>query len=168
MKLGVISDSHDNLNMIKKVVNILNKENIDFLIHCGDIISPFISTVFEGLDEKIKNGNFYGVFGNNDGDLLYLIEKLGKICKLSSNEAILDLAGKKIYVSHGPDPLVIKSLAKSGEFDIICTGHTHDHNIKKINNTLVINPGELCGYLTGKATFVIVDLETMDARLIEI
>jgi len=168
MKLGVISDSHDNLNMIKKAVNILNKENIDFLIHCGDIISPFISTVFEGLNEKIKNGNFFGVFGNNDGDLLYLIEKLGKICKLSSNEAILDLAGKKIYVSHGPDPLVIKSLAKSGEFDIVCTGHTHDHNIKKINNTLVINPGELCGYLTGKATFVIVDLETMDTRLIEI
>ncbi len=168
MKLGVISDSHDNLNMIKKVVNILNKENIDFLIHCGDIISPFVIRVFENLNENVKNGNFFGVFGNNDGDLLYLIEKLGKICKLSSNEAILDLAGKKIYVSHGPDPLVIKSLAKSGEFDIVCTGHTHDHNIKKINNTLVINPGELCGYLTGKATFVIVDLETMDARLIEI
>ncbi len=168
MKLGVISDSHDNLDKIKKAINILNKENIDFLIHCGDIISPFISTVFEGLDEKIKNGNFYGVFGNNDGDLLYLTERLGKICKLSGYEAILELAGKKIYVSHGPDPLVIKSLAKSGEFDIICTGHTHDHNIKKINNTLVINPGELCGYLTGKATFVIVDLETMDARLIEI
>jgi len=167
MKLGVISDSHDNLNMIKKAVNILNKENIDFLIHCGDIISPFISRVFEGLNEKIKNGNFYGVFGNNDGDLLYLIETLGKICKLSSNEAILELAGKKIYVSHGPDPLVIKSLAKSGEFDIIATGHTHDHKIETINNTLVINPGELCGYLTGKATFVIVDLDTMDTRLIE-
>jgi len=168
MKLGVISDSHDNLNMIKKAVNVLNKENIDFLIHCGDIISPFVIRVFENLNENVKNGNFFGVFGNNDGDLLYLIERLGKICKLSSNETILDLAGKKIYVSHGPDPLVIKSLAKSGEFDIICTGHTHDHNIKKINNTLVINPGELCGYLTGKATFVIVDLEIMDARLIEI
>ncbi len=111
MKLGVISDSHDNLNMIKKAVNILNKENIDFLIHCGDIISPFISRVFEGLNEKIKNGNFYGVFGNNDGDLLYLIEKLGKICKISGYEAILELSGKKIYVTHGPDPLVIKSLA---------------------------------------------------------
>jgi len=168
MKLGVISDSHDNINIIKKAVNILNKENIDFLIHCGDIVSPFISTVFEGLNKKIKNGNFYGVFGNNDGDLLYLIKRFEKICKLSSNEAILELGGKKIYVSHGPDPLVIKSLAKSGEFDIIATGHTHDHKIETINNTLVINPGELCGYLTEKATFVIVDLETMDARLIEI
>lgn len=168
MKLGVISDSHDNLDMIKKAINILNKENIDFLIHCGDIISPFISTVFEGLNKKIKNGNFYGVFGNNDGDLLYLIERLGKICKLRGYEAILELAGKKIYVTHGPDPLVIKSLAKSGEFDIIATGHTHDHKIETINNTLVINPGELCGYLTGKATLVIVDLETMEPRLIEI
>jgi len=168
LKLGVISDSHDNLNMIKKAVNILNKENIDFLIHCGDIVSPFISTVFEGLDEKIKNKNFFGVFGNNDGDLLYLIKRFENICKISGYEAILELAGKKIYVSHGPDPLVIKSLAKSGEFDIICTGHTHNHKIMKINKTLVINPGELCGYLTGKATLIIVDLEIMDARLIEI
>lgn len=168
MKLGIISDSHDNLDMVKKAVKILNKENIDFLIHCGDIVSPFISTVFEGLDENIKNGNFYGVFGNNDGDLLYLVKRFEKICKISGYELILELAGKKIYVSHGPNPIVIMGLAKSGEFDIIATGHTHDHKIETINNTLVINPGELCGYLTGKATFVIVDLEKMDARLIEI
>ena len=168
MKLGIISDSHDNLDMIKKAVKILNKENIDFLIHCGDIISPFISSFFEGLNEKIKNGNFFGVFGNNDGDLLYLTKRFEKICKISGYEAILELAGKKIYVSHGPDPLVIKSLAKSREFDIITTDHTLNYEIKRINNTLVINPGELCGYLTGKATFVIVDLEKMDARLIEI
>ncbi len=168
MKLGVISDSHDNLENIEKAVKILNNEKIDFLIHCGDYIAPFVVRAFKGLEEKIKNGNMIGVFENNDGELLGLMKILGKICDIRGFEAILELGGKKIYMAHGPDPLTIKSLAKSNEFDIIATGHTHQSNIEIINSTLVINPGELCGYLHGKSTLIIVDLKVLDARLIEV
>jgi len=168
MKLGVISDSHDNLENIEKAVKILNKEKIDFLIHCGDYIAPFVVRAFNGLDDKIKNGNMIGVFGNNDGELLGLIKILGKICDIRGFEAILELGGKKIYMAHGPNPLTIKSLAKSNEFDIIASGHTHQSKIEKIGKTLVLNPGELCGYLSGKSTLIIVDLKVLNAQLIDI
>ncbi len=163
-----MSDTHDRLENIKKAVDIFNKENIDFLVHCGDYVAPFVVRAFEGLDEKIKNGNFYGVFGNNDGELLGLMKILGKICDIKGYEAILELGGKKIYVSHGPNPSVIKSIASSGQFDIIATGHTHQSKIEQIGNCLVINPGELCGYLSDESTFMIVDLNTMNVQLLEI
>lgn len=168
MKIGLISDSHDHLDNIRKAVDIFNKEDIDFLVHCGDFVAPFVVRPFEGLNDKIKNGNFIGVHGNNDGEILGLKNILGKICDIKGHEAIVEIDGKKIYVSHMPIPTVIKSLAISNQFDIIASGHTHQAKIEKIGSTLVVNPGEACGWLFGKATIMIVDLDSMDARLIDL
>jgi len=62
----------------------------------------------------------------------------------------------------------IDALANSGRFDIILSGHTHSMEIRKYKEVLIINPGELCGYLTDKPTFAIIDTETMKAEIIEI
>jgi len=39
--------------------------------------------------------------------------------------------------------------------------------IEKRGRTLVVNPGECCGYLSGKRTVALVDTETMNAELME-
>jgi putative phosphoesterase len=67
-----------------------------------------------------------------------------------------------------PKQETIDALADSGKFDIILSGHTHDMVNRKQNGVLVVNPGELCGYLTNKSTFAIIDTETMTAEIIEI
>jgi putative phosphoesterase len=170
MKIAVISDSHDHKNNILRAVSIINKRNVDVLIHCGDYVAPFVRKWFNNLRESIKE-NFYGVFGNNDGEILFLKENLGKICNFPQNakEWILDLEGKRIFVSHMPKEQTIDALGNSGNFDIILTGHTHFFSNKKLDNgTLVINPGEICGYLTGKATFAMVDTERMESEIIEL
>ena len=41
MKIGMMADTHDNLNNIKKAVEIFNQEKIDLLLHAGDFVSPF-------------------------------------------------------------------------------------------------------------------------------
>ena len=87
MKIGVISDTHDHLTNISKAIKIFNERNIDVLIHCGDFVSPFTFRVFDDLIPSIKN-NFYGVFGNNDGDRVFLKEILGQICHLVGIELI--------------------------------------------------------------------------------
>ena len=82
---------------------------------------------------------------------------------------MLEIGGKKIFASHFPRPETIKALADSGEFDIILSGHTHNIvNEKNEKGILIVNPGEACGYLTGKATFAIIDTEKMDVDIIEI
>ena len=170
MKLAVISDTHDHMNNILQAVKIMNERKVDALIHCGDFVAPFVRRWFDGLSENIKE-NFYGVFGNNDGEKLYLKQVLGKICKIIENSAelITKFDGKKIFASHMPHQTTINALATSGQFDIILSGHTHNVVNKKYENgVLVLNPGEACVYLTGKATFAIIDTVKMETEIIEL
>ncbi len=170
MKIAVISDSHDHKNNILNAVSVINERDVDALVHCGDYVAPFVRRWFNELNDSIKK-NFFGVFGNNDGEITFLRENLGQICEFPQNgkELILELGGKRIFVSHMPKEKTIEALGKSGDFDIILTGHTHYFSNKKLDNgTLVINPGEVCGYLTGKATFAIIDTEKMESEIIEL
>ena len=166
MKLAVISDTHDNQTNIMKAVSIMNERKVDVLIHCGDYCAPFVRRWFNNLD---KNITFYGVFGNNDGDHVFLRKNLGQICKFAENghELILELDGKKVFAAHMPKAETIEALAQSGNFDIILSGHTHlVVNKKYENNVLVLNPGEACGYLTGEGSFAIVETEDLKAEII--
>ena len=167
--IAVISDSHDHRDNILKAVSIINEKNVEALIHCGDFISPFAKKWFDKLNDSIKN-QFFGVFGNNDGERLYLTEVLGQICVFpqNGNEHIIELGGKRIYVSHMPKKETIDAVANSGMFDIILSGHTHLMDNRKHKDVLILNPGELCGYLTDKPTFAIIDTETMEAEIIEL
>jgi putative phosphoesterase len=63
MKIGVISDTHDQQELILQCVHMLNDASVDLVIHCGDWVSPFILHSFKDLRMPMK-----GVFGNNDGD----------------------------------------------------------------------------------------------------
>ena len=170
MKLAVISDTHDSRDNILKAVSLMNDNNINALIHCGDYCSPFTKRWFDQLKDNIKK-NFFGVFGNNDGDHVFLRKNLGQICELIENgyELVKEFDGKKIYVSHMPKQATIEALATSGKFDIVLSGHTHAVVNKKYDNgVLVVNPGEACGYLSGKATFAIIDTEKMTAEIMEL
>ena len=167
MKIAVISDTHDNRDNILKAISIMNERNVNALFHCGDYVAPFVKRWFDTLNEEIKN-NFYGVFGNNDGEKIGLKKNLGQICKIEGLELVKELDGKRIYATHMPLPGTIDALASSGQFDIILSGHTHEIVNKEVNGTLVLNPGEACGYLTNKATFAIIDTEKMKADIIEL
>lgn len=170
MKLGVISDSHDSRDNILKAISIINESNVNALIHCGDYCSPFTRKWFDNLKENIKK-NFYGVFGNNDGDHEFLRKNLGQICKLvdGSIELVHEFDGKKVFASHMPTAKTIDALGNSGNFDIVLSGHTHFAvNKKNDNGVLIINPGEVCGYLTGKPSFAIINTDKMTAEIIEL
>ena len=170
MKIAVISDTHDHMNNILQAVSIINERKVNALIHCGDYVAPFVKRWFDKLGESIKK-KFFGVFGNNDGERLFLKQNLGQICQFAQNgnELIIELGGKRIFVSHMPKQKTIEALAHSGKFDIILSGHSHAIRIEKYENgVLVVNPGELCGYLTGNSTFAIIDTEKMEADVIEL
>jgi putative phosphoesterase len=168
MLVAIISDTHDNQTNILKAVSIMNERKVDALIHCGDFCSPFTKKWFDKLNMNIKQ-NFYGVFGNNDGDPVFLRQNLGQICQLVENgyELIIDFDGKKVYAAHMPKEPVIDALANSGKFNYIISGHTHAVVNKKYENgVIVINPGEACGYLTGKGSFAMLDTKSDEVEII--
>ena len=158
MKIGVISDTHDNLENIKKAINILKEKDITHLIHLGDYCSPFSIPLLE--IEKV-----YAIFGNNDGEKLFLQKKANESgFVIDRGPKAINIADKKIAIMH--EPYELEAFRKSGIYDIILHGHTHEYYIKE--NPLTVNPGELCGYLSKKATFAIIDLEKLECEIIEL
>jgi len=161
MKIGIISDSHENMPKIRKAVKVFNREKVEVVLHAGDIISPITSKEFSSLESK-----FIGVFGNNDGDRLFLRQRFRNIGKIHVDKYEGKLGGKRFLLIHQPD--MLDALASSGAYDVIVYGHTHRGEISKKGNTLVINPGEAGGWITGKSTIVLLDTETMKTKLVRL
>ena len=157
MLIGLMSDTHDNLNYTKKAIDLFNEKKVTFVIHAGDYTSPFTLKLFKELNCK-----YVGIFGNNDGDKLLLLERAEG--NIYNQPYIFTLHNKKIIVIH--EHHIVDALADSGHFDLVIYGHTHKPVIKKVNHTLVINHGEAGSWLYGRSTVALADLEKMDAEII--
>ncbi len=155
----IISDSHDNMEKIQRAIEIARKNNVTRVIHLGDFVSPFAILPF--LNEKWE---FNGIFGNNDGEKLFLQKRSNG--RIKNSPSWLNVEGKKIYLMHEPRSLY--PAIKSGLYDLVLFGHTHRLILKKYGRTIVINPGESCGYLTGKATCVLFNPINMESKVIEL
>jgi len=161
MKIGIISDTHDNLPRIKEAVEIFNHEKVELVLHAGDFVSPFTALGFKNLHCPLK-----GVFGNNDGDKLYLQKKFKEIGEICPVPYEIDIDHRNIIMLHKEK--LIDALAESQKYDVIIYGHTHRTDLRKIGKTLIINPGECGGWLTGKSTIALLDLETLEAKIVEL
>ncbi|MEJ2324762.1 MAG: metallophosphoesterase [Nitrospirota bacterium] len=159
MLIGLISDTHDDMQQIRKVVNLFNSKGISEVVHAGDLVSPF---TFEILGDL--RAGFRGIFGNNDGDRLLLREKSGDAIR--TQPYLFELGGKKIALVH--EPASVEALAASGRFDLVVYGHTHTPDVRKVNGTLVVNPGKVAKLHKGRSTAVILDTERMEPEVIEL
>ncbi len=163
MKVAVISDTHDNKIAIQKAFKLIESMGITLTLHLGDTISPFVADFIR----EVYKGDLKIILGNNDGEKFYLKRKFESngFEFFELKPVVIELLGRKIIMMH--EPIAVESLARSGDFDIILYGHLHKIDNRRIGNTLVLNPGEACGYLTGKRSFAILDLEKMEAEVIE-
>lgn len=161
MRIGIMADSHDHLANIEKAVAIFEERRVERVIHAGDFVAPFTLPLLARLHRPL-----IAVFGNNDGERLLLKERISSFGEIKVQPAIFEINGKRLVLMH--EPTISSALAKSGEFDVVVVGHTHQAEIKKEGEALIINPGETCGWLTGRATVAILDLETLFAELVEL
>lgn len=156
MKIGIISDTHDNLLMINEAVSLFRRENVGLVIHCGDHVAPFTPKIWGNLGAEVL-----AVYGNNDGDKKNLKNAFSRIGKIFERPHDFIIQGKKMLVMHEPDNL--KEIAASGKYDFILYGHTHRKVNQRVGETLILNPGEGCGWITGVSTAMVLDLETEEA-----
>jgi hypothetical protein len=165
MLIGLIADTHDNLPQIDKAIRRLNEENVELVLHAGDYIAPFVIPHFKELKAKL-----IGVFGNNDGDHELLRKRFSENEKLDirGNFAEITTDNLKIALLHGSEKELLKSLIESGSFGVVVHAHTHNAETYRKGETLVVNPGEVCGYLSGKSTIAVLDSSKLEARILEI
>ena len=157
MKLGIISDTHDNLGATEAAVKFFESENVEKVIHCGDMVAPFTAEIFDsGFD-------FYYVRGNNDGEwnLKQVFEKFGEFY---NNIAELEFEGLKIAVYHGTEEEIVQGLLDR-DYDYVFRGHTHQRKLREHGETLEINPGGI--RLPGQEeefSVAVLDTETGDVE----
>lgn len=161
MKIGVLSDIHDNLQMLENALSIFAERSISTLIFCGDFCSPIAARALGA-----HSGDIHCVFGNGDGDP-FTISKLANSkfpnLKLHGQHAELELGGVKVAVTHYP--LYGKALARTGDYAAVFSGHTHEVHEERIGDCLWLNPGEIMA-LEGKATCAIYDTASNTAEIV--
>jgi putative phosphoesterase len=163
--VGLIADTHDHLPMVEKAIKRLNEENVELVLHAGDYVSPFVIPRFKDLKARL-----IGVFGNNDGDHELLKKRFSENERLEirGNFAEVTVSDLKIALLHGSDIELLKSLIEAGGFDAVIHGHMHNAEIYRKGETLVVNPGEVCGYLSGKSTIALLDTSKVEARIVDL
>lgn len=166
MKVAVLSDSHDHIRNLEKVVEALRGQ-VEAAIFCGDFCAPFSAGVLSGL-----SGPIYACLGNNDEDHLGLMKKGGPSftwSHLSQEFGRVELGGRKIAFCHYPK--LGELLAKSGDFEAVFYGHTHQSRNELLGQSLLVNPGAICGILEGKpsvASYALYETEMNQAKIINL
>jgi putative phosphoesterase len=114
MKIGVLSDTHDNLANLGLAVGEFSRRGVGALIHAGDFCSPFALQEFAPL--AAKGVRMHAVFGNNDGDRVNLVRRGADFCAFQDGSVVVELDGRRIVVVHYAD--CAAALLASGEFDL--------------------------------------------------
>ena len=158
MRIGVVGDTHDRTDNVERIVALFHEAQVERVVHTGDITRP------ETLERFARLGvPLLGVFGNNDqAERIRLEEEAGRFgMDFAPPPRTFRWAGRRILVVHDPEeaPTVLPT-----EIDLLLHGHTHRHRHEVSGDTLIFNPGECAGFLTGHNAIGVVDLVSLEAR----
>ena len=102
------------------------------------------------------------VFGNCDvgleTELRSAITRAGHTCHERFGE--LEVEGQRIAWLHGDDQRRLQTTISSGQYNIVCSGHTHVARKDLLGNTLAINPGAV--YRANPRSFALLELPSRE------
>lgn len=169
MKIAIIADIHANFAALKAVWPKI--KSCQMILNAGDLTGyyPEINPVLEIVRRQSR---IISILGNHDRYLLerklppsisawvekpfrYQLKEIlpanFEFLKTLKKKMIVEISGAKIGLFHGspqnPDEYLYPegdfSQFENCQFDYVILGHTHIPMIKKINKTLIINPGSV-------------------------
>ena len=159
LRIGVVSDTHNNLKNVRQIVDIFNSAKVEYVIHTGDITKGTTLSLFADLEMQL-----YGVFGNNDVERESLDEvvRLNGFC-FADHSLDLNWENRRIIVVH--DPQDLGNLRS--DYNLALHGHTHRYRADySTPQQMIFNPGECAGHMVGYNAVGIVDLNTLVSDLV--
>ncbi len=163
MKIAICSDSHDHIPHLRASVMLANDHGCAALIHCGDLISPFM------LEELARfAGAVHLIYGNNVGDQHLIASLILHRFPAITHHGVfgaIEAGGRKIAFHHYP--AMARNLALAGTFDVVCCGHDHTYLVERVGNTLVVNPGELLGK-EAQPSFAVLETDDLTVKRVDV
>jgi hypothetical protein len=160
MRLGVISDTHGHVELTRPAVRMLESLEVDAVLHCGDIGSIEIVNLFAAWPTHF-------VFGNcdyNTDELAAAIRKAGQTCHGLFGD--LEFDGVRVALLHSHERRRFREAIDSGDYQLVCYGHTHVAAIDRHGETLVVNPGAI--YRAEPHSLAIIDVPAVEATIIKL
>ena len=162
MRIGLMADSHDRLPAIAEIVRQMQAAGVSMLIHAGDYCAPFSLVPIEAASMSLA-----GVFGKNDGDTQGLLAKAsaGFGAEIFESPHSFEVGGQRVLVVHDIGEVQPRSIEGHS---IVVHGCTHQQEMKTRGDTLIVNPGEACGWLYGTPRAAILDLNDKRVEFISL
>ena len=161
-KIGLLADTHDRLPVIAELVRRLQSGGAGLILHAGDYCAPFaLAPILEA------NVPMAGVFGRNDGDRegLRAAVARGMGTELYESPHSMEVGGTHILLVHDLGEVNARSIEGHA---VIVTGCSHAKDVRARGDSLIVNPGEACGWLHGLPTAALLDLETKEVEFVEL
>jgi putative phosphoesterase len=163
MKICILSDSHDHTPRLDQAIAYAKTWGAEAVLHCGDVVAP---STLHGLARW--GLPMHVIHGNNTGDLFAFSKMSGKPqhkVHYYGQDASLNLGGARVFLVHYPH--YAQALALTGDWDLVCCGHSHIVSIEHLTNikggiTHLVNPGTVGGVGQAPATFILADLATWE------
>jgi len=154
VRIGLLADTHDRVPAITNLLEKLADKGVSIVMHAGDYCSPFSLAPYHERGMALL-----GVFGRNDGDResLSAYAARGMGTEIYESPHSFEVGGKRILLVHDLAEVSSRSIESH---DYVIHGSSHLQVQKTVGKTLVINPGEACGWIHGKCTAAILDLDT--------
>src|SRR3954470_6585542 len=160
MRVGLLADTHDRLPAIAELVRQMQGAGINMILHAGDYCSPFSLKAYEDAHVSLV-----GVFGRNDGDTQGLVSRAQSAfgIELFESPHSFEIGGRRILLIHDIGDVQARSVSAH---EIVIHGHTHQQEMKTRGETLIVNPGEGCGWLYGTPSAAILDLDSLHVEFL--
>lgn len=162
MRIGLLSDTHDDLQALGEALHLFRQEGIVQLLHCGDVCGPAVVEALEGFTVHVALGNMDRAPG-----LALAVEARQGRGRLARCHFLL-LDGLQVALLHGDDQGLLRRLISSRRFAYVFHGHTHRRADRRVGDTRVINPGALGGIRHEPRSVCLLDLALGQARFVEL
>jgi hypothetical protein len=163
MLIAILADSHDHIPNLQRAVSLANREGAELLIHCGDLISPFMLPYLHAF-----HGEVHLIYGNNAGDQHLIASRCATVfdnIEHHGSHGTIVAGSFRIAFHHYPE--IAREQALTGTHDLVCYGHDHIFLVERLGSCLLVNPGDLLGK-DAVPSFVLLDTDDLSVRRLEV
>lgn len=161
MKIGILSDTHNNQENLRRALDIFRNEGVATLIHCGDMTSAETAAILTGFHIIHVTGNMVKGPAAIRRALLAINPD-----NFSGPSFSGQLGGVWVAVAHGHVPETLDQFVADGRYAYVFCGHTHRRHDEMVGQTRIINPGALGGMWYEDRSICLVDLESAGVRFV--
>ena len=153
MKIGIMSDSHGNIEYVRQAAEYMMEAEVEYIIHLGD--DYYDARILDILPVNVLKvpGIYEAVY--QDASV--------------PNRLVEEITGLRILITHTkdshrndlPSDKMPEEFIASRKVDIVLFGHSHSFYAKLEGGILMVNPGHLrADDKKGEATFALLDINS--------